>query len=50
MTVGRPGRAADDLDAIDAEVAALIDERRDRGQGGARPEPDDLLTDVYVRY
>ena len=39
-----------DLDAVDDEVATLIDESVALGQGGARPTDADLTTDVYVSY
>jgi acetoin:2,6-dichlorophenolindophenol oxidoreductase subunit alpha len=41
---------ADDLRRVDAEVAALIDESVERAKAAAEPDPDDLLTDVYVKY
>ena len=41
---------AADLDAIDAEIAALIDDAVARAKAGDRPGPADLETDVYIRY
>src|ERR1700759_3691884 len=39
-----------DLDAVDAEVAALIDRAVDEAKAAPLPTEADLLTDVYVRY
>lgn len=39
-----------EFDAIDAEVAALIDTAVSRARTGAPPAPGTLTTDVYVRY
>jgi pyruvate dehydrogenase E1 component alpha subunit len=39
-----------DLDAIDNEVAALIDEAVAEAKSAPEPSADDLLTDVYVEY
>jgi acetoin:2,6-dichlorophenolindophenol oxidoreductase subunit alpha len=39
-----------DLDAIDAEVAAVIDRAVDEAKAAPMPTEADLLTDVYVRY
>jgi len=39
-----------DLDAADAEVAALIDKAVDEAKAAPPPTEADLLTDVYVRY
>jgi TPP-dependent pyruvate/acetoin dehydrogenase alpha subunit len=39
-----------DLDAVDAEVAALIDEAVAAALAAPPPEPETLLTDVYVSY
>lgn len=41
---------ADQLDAIDAEVAALIDEAVAQARAADMPGPADLETDVYVSY
>ena len=41
---------ADQLDAIDAEVAALIDEAVTQARAADMPGPADLETDVYVSY
>jgi pyruvate dehydrogenase E1 component alpha subunit len=40
----------DALAGIDAEVKVLIDEAVAEAREAGLPEPDDLLTDVYVRY
>ena len=39
-----------DLDAIDAEVAAMIDRAVTEAKAAPPPAEADLLTDVYVRY
>jgi TPP-dependent pyruvate/acetoin dehydrogenase alpha subunit len=39
-----------DLDAVDTQVAALIDEAVDEARTAPEPGADDLLTDVYVTY
>jgi TPP-dependent pyruvate/acetoin dehydrogenase alpha subunit len=39
-----------DLDAVDAEVAALIDTGTEAAKAAPMPTEADLLTDVYVRY
>jgi pyruvate dehydrogenase E1 component alpha subunit len=39
-----------DLDAVDAEVAALIEEGTEAAKAAPMPTEADLLTDVYVRY
>jgi TPP-dependent pyruvate/acetoin dehydrogenase alpha subunit len=39
-----------DLDAVDAEVATLIDQAVDDAKAAPPPTEADLLTDVYVRY
>ena len=41
---------ADALDAVDAEIAALIDEAVAEARAGESPDPSQLLTDVYVSY
>ena len=41
---------ADDLRRVDAEVEALIDDAVTKAKAAPEPEPDDLLTDVYVTY
>ena len=39
------------LDEIEAEAKALIDEAVAEAEGGSRRRPQaDLLTDVYVKY
>jgi acetoin:2,6-dichlorophenolindophenol oxidoreductase subunit alpha len=40
----------DALDAIDAEVRALIDAAVSEAKGGTDPAPDEVRTDVYVSY
>lgn len=42
--------SARDLDAIDAEVEARIEDAVQRAKNDPKPEPDDLLRDVYVSY
>ncbi|HCE9917342.1 TPA: thiamine pyrophosphate-dependent dehydrogenase E1 component subunit alpha [Pseudomonas aeruginosa] len=42
--------SASDLDAIDAEVEARIEDAVQRAKNDSKPEPDDLLRDVYVSY
>jgi len=39
-----------DLDAVDAEVAAVIDRAVAEAKAAPQPTEADLLTDVYVRY
>jgi TPP-dependent pyruvate/acetoin dehydrogenase alpha subunit len=39
-----------DLDAVDAEVAALIDQAVAAALAAPPPEPETLMTDVYVSY
>jgi TPP-dependent pyruvate/acetoin dehydrogenase alpha subunit len=39
-----------DLDAVDAEVAVLIDGAVESAKAAPLPTEADLLTDVYVRY
>jgi pyruvate dehydrogenase E1 component alpha subunit len=41
---------AEQLDAVDADVATLIDRSVDEAKAAPRPGPEDLLTDVYVSY
>ncbi len=41
---------ASDLDKLDAEVLALIDDAVAEARAAPRPSPDDVLTDVYVTY
>ncbi|MBG6378404.1 thiamine pyrophosphate-dependent dehydrogenase E1 component subunit alpha [Pseudomonas aeruginosa] len=42
--------SASDLDAIDAEVEARIEDAVQRAKNDPKPESDDLLRDVYVSY
>ncbi len=42
--------AADELDAIDKEVLAAIDQAVEQAVAAPLPEAADLTTDVYVRY
>ena len=45
------GRLTDaQLDEVDGQVAALIDEAVAEAKAAPLPTPDDLLTDVYVKY
>jgi TPP-dependent pyruvate/acetoin dehydrogenase alpha subunit len=39
-----------DLDAVDAEVATLIEAGTQAAKAAPLPTEADLLTDVYVRY
>jgi TPP-dependent pyruvate/acetoin dehydrogenase alpha subunit len=39
-----------DLDEIDRAVATLIDEAVDEAKAAPDPTPEDVLTDVYVKY
>ena len=39
-----------DLDAVDAEVLALIDQAVDEARAADRPTAADVLTDVYISY
>jgi acetoin:2,6-dichlorophenolindophenol oxidoreductase subunit alpha len=41
---------ADQLDAVDAEVAELIDSSVDEAKAAPKPAASELLTDVYVTY
>jgi pyruvate dehydrogenase E1 component alpha subunit len=41
---------SEDLAAIDAEVADLIDEAVDQARKAPDPEPGELYTDVYISY
>ena len=40
----------ENLDGIDREIAALIDEAVEQAQQAPYPTENDLLTDVYVSY
>jgi acetoin:2,6-dichlorophenolindophenol oxidoreductase subunit alpha len=42
--------ASSDLDAVDAEVATMIDKAVDEAKAAPLPTEAELLTDVYVRY
>ncbi len=42
--------ARSDLDAVDAEVATMIDKAVDEAKAAPLPAEADLLTDVYARY
>src|SRR6201991_2824614 len=45
------GRLTDaQLDQVDGQVAALIDEAVTEAKAAPLPTPEDLLTDVYVKY
>ena len=39
-----------ELDRIDREVAALVEDSVDKAKSAPRPQPADLLTDVYISY
>jgi pyruvate dehydrogenase E1 component alpha subunit len=39
-----------ELEAIDKEVVALIDDALVQAKAAPKPDPKDLLTDVYVSY
>ncbi|MFC5993075.1 thiamine pyrophosphate-dependent dehydrogenase E1 component subunit alpha [Pseudonocardia hispaniensis] len=41
---------SEQLDAVDAEVATLIDQSVAEAKAAPKPGPDQLLTDVYVSY
>jgi TPP-dependent pyruvate/acetoin dehydrogenase alpha subunit len=41
---------AEELDAIDKNVADLIDDAWRVGEAAPLPAPEEALTDVYVRY
>jgi len=41
---------ASELDAIDADVAKIIDNSVDRAKAADKPPVDELLTDVYISY
>lgn len=42
--------SSDELDAIDAEVMALIDEAVDAAKSAARPTAEEVTRDVYINY
>lgn len=42
--------AGEDLDAVNEEVAALIDRAVDQARAAPRPTVDELTTDVYISY
>ena len=44
-----PAYLSPDLDAVDAEVGALIDRAVGEAKAAPLPTEADLLTDVYVR-
>ena len=41
---------SDDCRTVDGEVAAFLSEAVEQAEQGPIPTPDDVLTDVYVRY
>jgi pyruvate dehydrogenase E1 component alpha subunit len=49
-TLGDGTLTATELDAIDAEIAQLIDEAVVEARAAEFPPVDDLLTDVYISY
>lgn len=48
--IGDGGLSAAQLDSIDAEVLALIDSAVSEAKTASPPNPEDVLTDVYVNY
>lgn len=42
--------STNELDAVDAEVAALIDRAVSEARSAPRPTPDQVTTDVYISY
>ena len=46
----RDDLTAAELAAVDQDVGALIEEAVAGARAAPPPEPEDLLTDVYVRY
>jgi acetoin:2,6-dichlorophenolindophenol oxidoreductase subunit alpha len=42
--------SSNDLDAVDADVATLIEESVTEARAAERPTADDVLTDVYISY
>ena len=42
--------SGDELDAIDAEVLALIDQAVNDAKSAARPTPEEVTRDVYISY
>lgn len=47
---GEHGVTPDQLAAIDAEVARLIDDAVAFAENSPEPDPSDLMTDVYIKY
>ncbi len=41
---------SDELDAVDAEVMALIDRAVDEAKAAPRPTPEEVTEDVYINY
>ena len=51
LRVVESGRLTDaQLDQVDSQVAAFIDEAVAEAKAAPLPTPEDLLTDVYVKY
>ena len=48
--LGEGNLAADELDGIDEEVAALVDDAVEKALAAPQPDAGELLTDVYVSY
>ena len=42
--------STDELDAIDAEVMALIEQAVTEAKAAARPTPEEVTKDVYINY
>ncbi len=42
--------SAEELDAVDAEVMALIDQAVEEAKGAPRPTPEEVTQDVYINY
>ena len=47
---GGPVEENSDLDAIDADIAEIIDNAVDRAKAAPKPPVAELLTDVYISY
>ena len=42
--------SSEELDAVDAEVMALIDRRWTEAKAAPRPTPEQVTEDVYINY
>ena len=47
---GEDGVSADQLAAIDDEVAQLVNDAVEFAETSPEPGPEDLMTDVYINY